>query len=123
MRFRMRHVHSVHRVWIAALMAMGMLSATSSFAAETTFTVRIENISQGNALKLASGGDAPFALSPGLWMVHTQSAHVFASGKKDRGQGLETQAEDGNPAVLAKSLEKHPGVQWLGVFNTPVGAS
>lgn len=105
-------------------MAIGMLSATSSFAAEaTSFKVRIENISNGNALKLASGGAAPFVLSPGLWMVHTQSALVFKSGKKDQGQGLETQAEDGNPAVLAKSLEKHRGVQSLGVFNTPIGAS
>lgn len=120
----MRYVHLVHRAWIAALMAIGMLGVTSSFGAEgTTFTVGIENVSQGNVLKLASGGDAPFALSPGLWMVHTQAAHVFESGKKDRGEGLEAQAEDGNPAVLAKSLEKHPGVQRLGVFNTPVGAS
>jgi hypothetical protein len=122
--FRMRHVHFVHWVEVAVLMAIGILSATSSFAAEaTTFTVRIENISNGNALKLAAGGAAPFALSPGLWMVHIKSTHVFESGKKDRGQGLETQAEDGNPAVLAQSLEKHQGVQSLGVFNTPVGDS
>lgn len=121
---RMPHVHSMHRVWMAALLAIGMLSATTSNAAEATrFRVRIDNISQGNVLQLGSGGDAPFALSPGLWMVHTQSAHVFESGKRDRGQGLETQAEDGNPTVLAKSLEKHPGVQSLGVFNAPVGAS
>jgi hypothetical protein len=121
--FRMPDVHSVHRIWLAALMAIGMLNATSSFAAEaTTFTVRIDNVSQGNALKLAAGGAAPFALSPGLWMVHAQSAHIFTSGKKDRGQGLETQAEDGNPAVLAQALEKHRGVQSLGIFNTPVGA-
>jgi hypothetical protein len=39
--------------------------------------VRIENISQGNILKLSSGGAAPFALSPGAWLVRTGSAHVF----------------------------------------------
>jgi hypothetical protein len=122
--FRMRYVQSVYRFGIVAFMVIGMLGAASGFAAEAVkFTVRIENISNGNALKLASGDDAPFAVSPGLWMVHTQKAHVFTSGTKDRGQGLEAQAEDGNPAGLAQALEKHPGVQSLGVFNTPTGAS
>jgi len=31
-------------------------------------------------------------------------APVFKSGEHDRGQGLEAQAEDGNPTVLAQSL-------------------
>jgi hypothetical protein len=102
----------------------GLLYAASSFAAETTtFKVRLENISQGHVLKLSSGGDAPFVVSPGLWVVHTKAAPVFKSGEKDRGRGLEAQAEDGNPAQLATSLEKQVGVQSLGAFTTPVGAS
>lgn len=109
---------------LSAVVAAALLSATSGFAAETTtFKVRLENISQGHVLKLSSGGDAPFAVSPGLWIVHTTSAPVFKSGEKDRGQGLEAQAEDGNPALLAVSLEKQAGVQSLGVFTTPLGAS
>jgi len=102
-----------------------MLSAASSFAADAgavKFKVRIDNISKGNVLKLSAGGETPFAVSPGLWLVHTDSAPVFKNGEKDRGQGLEAQAEDGNPAVLAKSLGKQPGVKARGVFNTPVGA-
>jgi hypothetical protein len=103
---------------------LGLLSASSSFAGETTrFKVRIDNISTGNVLKLSHGGDAPFAVSPGLWIVHTASAPLFKTGEKDRGQGLEAQAEDGNPAILAKSLEKQKGIKSLGSFNTPVGAS
>jgi hypothetical protein len=38
------------------------------------FTIRIENISTGNMLKLAFGGDAPFALSPILCLMDTHDA-------------------------------------------------
>lgn len=110
--FRMRHVHSVHWVGFAVLIAIGMLVATSSFAAEATmFTVRIENISNGNALKLASGGHAPFALSPGLWMVHIKSAHVFESGKK-------TAARDSKPR-LKMAIRR----SWLSRWRTTTGCS
>jgi hypothetical protein len=87
------------------------------------FKVRIDNISSGNVLKLSSGGNAPFALSPGMWVVHTGGGHVFKSGQKDWGEGLEAQAEDGNPAMLAESLQKHVNVKAVGIFNTPVGAN
>jgi hypothetical protein len=73
--------------------------------------VRIENISQGNILKLSSGGAAPFALSPGVWLVHTGSAHVFKTGDRDWGEGPEAQAEDGNPTMLEESLKKHSTVK------------
>jgi hypothetical protein len=69
------------------------------------FTVRIENISSLDGMKGSDGTKWPFAMSPGLCIVHTNNAPVFSSGKKDRGKGLEAQAEDGNPATLAKSLE------------------
>lgn len=113
---------------IGTIIAASMLGVASRAVAaedpvQTNFTVRIENISKGHVLKLSNGTDAPFALSPGLWLVHTSDAPVFKSGKKDRGKGLEAQAEDGNPAVLAKSLERQPGVVSVGVFNTPVGAT
>lgn len=125
----MRSVCQVRSLWqglMAMLVAVGMLGASSSFAAdgqEIMFKVRIENISSGNALKLSSGGDAPFALSPGVWLVHKGSGHVFKSGQKDWGEGLETQAEDGNPTMLAEALKRHANVPSVGVFNTPVGAN
>jgi hypothetical protein len=103
-----------------------MLSASSAFAAHgqsTMFRIRIENISQGNVLKLSSGGVASFALSPGVWLVHTGSAHVFKTGERDWGEGLEAQAEDGNPTMLAESLKKHSNVKSVDIFNTPVGAN
>jgi hypothetical protein len=87
----------------------------------TKFTVRIENISSPDGMKASDGSKWPFAMSPGLCIVHTNNAPVFSSGKKDRGKGLEAQAEDGNPATLAKSLERDKGIKSVAVFNTPVG--
>ncbi|HSE83542.1 MAG TPA: spondin domain-containing protein [Thermodesulfobacteriota bacterium] len=86
------------------------------------FKVRIENISKGEILKLSNGGSAPFALSPGMWVVHTGNDPLFTADEKDRGKGLEAQAEDGNPEMLVKSLEGQKGVMSTGIFNTPVGA-
>ena len=55
-------------------------------------------------------------------MVHSEKAPVFTSGKKDRGKGLEAQSEDGNPEMLAKSLQGGKGIKSVTVFNTPAGA-
>lgn len=86
------------------------------------FKVRIENISKGEVLKLSNGGTAPFALSPGMWVVHKGNVTLFTADEKDRRKGLEAQAEDGNPAILAESLEGQKGVISTGTFNTPVEA-
>jgi hypothetical protein len=111
----------------AALLALSAAVAPAlaqdSMDKATHFKVRIENISAGNVLKVATGGDPPFAISLGMWAIHTKDAPVFTPGQKDRGKGLETQAEDGNPAVLAESLKHEPGVISAGVFTTPEGAS
>ena len=62
-------------------------------------------------------------LSPGVFVIHSdkQAAPIFKSGEKDRGQGLEAQAEDGNPTTLGDSLSKL-GFKQTGIFNMPVGA-
>ncbi len=86
------------------------------------FKVRIENISKGEVLKLSDGGSAPFVLSPGMWVVHKGNAPLFTTDEKDRGKGLEAQAEDGNPAMLVESLKGQKGVMSTDIFNTPVGA-
>jgi hypothetical protein len=56
-------------------------------------------------------------------VVHTAKAPIFTSGKTDRGKGLEAQSEDGDPSMLAKSLEGGKGIKSVMVFNTPVGSS
>lgn len=73
--------------------------------APTSFTVTLESV---------AGGPSP--LSPGIFVIHQDGMPIFATGQLDRGQGLEQNAEDGNPANLAKNIA---GAM---LFNLPVGA-
>lgn len=75
---------------------------------ETTFTVRVENV---------SGGGFPTPIAPGVWVAHDAADPLFAAGEVDRGEGLEALAEDGDPATLAGTLSSG------GAFTTPVGGS
>lgn len=90
--------------------------------AGTTFTVRIENVSQPGTLQPSDGSVQAVPLSPGVWVVHTTDAPLFSPGEPDRGLGLEPIAEDGQPGRLAQNLPLWNGVVRSGVFNTPVGA-
>jgi hypothetical protein len=94
----------------------------SAQAADETFTVRIENVSAANALKLSNGKTEPVGVAPVLYLVHTNRAPLFTSGEPDRGKGLEALAEDGPTAPLEKSLKGQPGIVHVGSTNTPVGA-
>ncbi len=82
---------------------------------------------QGNPEDLAASvaGSAVMnvGLSPGVFVIHSadQTAPIFKSGQKDRGQGLEAQAEDGNPTQLGASLATL-GFKQTGIFNTADGA-
>jgi hypothetical protein len=99
----------------------GVASAAQSIP--TKFTVRIENITNPDAFTASTGIKWSLGFSPGVAVVHTDKAPIFTAGKKDRGQGLEAQSEDGDPGMLAKSLEGGKGIKSVAVFNTPVGAS
>ncbi|MGH9802688.1 MAG: spondin domain-containing protein [Blastocatellia bacterium] len=93
----------------------------------TKFTVRIENVSNAEGQVAKDGTKWPFALSPGLWVLHKREVRLFREGVVANG-GLEELAESGNPEVLVKNLEArgHNGLEGLmlhGVFNTPVGAN
>lgn len=63
--------------------------------------------------------------SPGVFIIHNDSqlAPVFTTGEANRGEGLEAQAEDGNPTALSEALASM-GMEFkqVGVFNMPVGA-
>ena len=102
------------------LLAIGGVSAQ---AADQTFTVRIENVSAANALKLSNGKTEPVGVAPVLYVIHTNRAPLFTSGEPDRGKGLEALAEDGPTAPLEKSLKGQPGIVHVGSTDTPVGAS
>src|ERR1700756_73692 len=63
--------------------------------ADEIFTVRIENVSAKDALKLSNGKTEPVGVAPVLYVIHTNRAPLFTSGEPDRGKGLEALAEDG----------------------------
>ena len=89
----------------------------------TRFTVRVENISNPGGMTASNGEKFPFALSPGMFVLSEKNAPFFTEEKAARKNGLEMQAEDGDPAGLVKSLETmHHSSNLHGVFNTPVGA-
>jgi hypothetical protein len=108
-------------VTIGALLTVaGVASANGDKA--TKFMIRVQNITQPDAFIASNGVKWSLAFSPGLAVVHTDKAPIFSEVKKDRGKGLEAQAEDGDPSKLAKSLKGQKGIKSVTVFNTPVGA-
>jgi hypothetical protein len=89
----------------------------------TRFTIKVDNISKGEALKLSTGKTAPFVSAPVLWTVGSGSANpIFVGGQPDAGKGLETLAETGNPGPLARSLTGANGIVALGADDKPIGA-
>lgn len=107
---------------VAALALVQGAWAQGAPNAATTFTIRVENISQGEVLKLSTGKTAPFVSAPVLWAVHTGSSNpIFVGGQPDAGKGLETLAETGNPAPLVKSLGGAGGIVAVGGVDRPVG--
>src|ERR1051325_7369883 len=108
----------------AALCAQASVAAAvkaKKNARTATFRVRIENISSPAGQTAKDGTRWPFALSPGLYVLDRKGAGVFKEGRK-ASAGLESQAEDGNPAGLADAL-KATGHDGHHAFNTPAGAS
>src|SRR2546426_5732899 len=89
----------------------------------TKFNVRIENITKPDAFTASNGVKWSLGFSPGVAVIHTDKAPLFTAGKKDRGQGLEAQSEDGDPGMFAKSLQGGKGIKSVAVFNVPVDTS
>jgi Spondin_N len=103
---------------------IGAPEVVLSQATQTTqFKVRIENISTKNQFTASNGTQWTQDFSPGVWCVSTKAATLFVPGQKDKGQGIEAIAEDGDPTNLAKALRNQPGVQSSAIFNMAVGAT
>jgi hypothetical protein len=115
---------------LARALALGLVSlgltqalAAQGGSAATKFTIKVENVSKGEALKLSNGKSAPFVSAPVLWVIHTGANPIFTGGQVDAGKGLETLAETGNPGPLARSLNGAPRVVTVGADDHPIGAT
>lgn len=116
-----RLIISLALVAVTLSAQLAVATATQSTEAPTNFTVRIENVSSAEGQTAADGTRWPFALSPGMFVLNEKNV-LFKEGKAAM-NGLEAQAEDGNPAGLVSSLEKmHHASALHGIYNTPAGA-
>lgn len=110
---------------LAITLVLGFQTAAFALGAskrkEAKFKVRIENIANSEGLTTSGGAKYPFALSPGLFVLSDKDKPFFKVGKRASG-GLEAQAEDGNPEVLANNLLTKVGSPFMGIFNVPRGA-
>ena len=92
--------------------------------AGTTFTIRVQNVSKGEVLKLSNGKTAPFVSAPVFWAIHTgSSTPVFTGGQREQANGLERLAETGNPEGLVKYLSAASGVVAVGADARAIGAT
>ena len=83
--------------------------------AETSFTLRLENVSNPGTLAVAD--PVPVPLSPGAFLVGGEDTALFTVGEA-ASAGIVAIAEDGDASISATELEGENA----GVFNTPVGA-
>jgi hypothetical protein len=111
----------------AVTLSAALLAAAQAAAAQdqpTKFTIKVENVSQGEALRLSNGKAAPFVSAPVLWAVHGGSASpFFIGGRPDAGKGLETLAETGNPGPLLRSVTGARDIASAGADDQPVGGT
>ncbi len=76
---------TLRRLVLATLLFF--MAGISAQADDQTFTVRIENVSAQDALKLSNGKTEPVEVAPVLYVIHTNRAPLFTSGEPDRGKG------------------------------------
>lgn len=108
---------------LTACLGQITIAVATRKAEPTRFTIRVENVSDPEGMTASNGEKFPFALSPGMFVLSEKKAALFTEGKPARRNGLEMQAEDGDPAGLVGTLvTMHHSSNLHGVFNTPVGA-
>jgi len=90
------HLVSDIKTGITTPNAADYLKLTVTSLEKNLFRIHIDNISAKAKL--------PTPVSPGVFVIHTSDAPIFAKDEKQRGQGLENQSEDGNPVLLARAL-------------------
>jgi hypothetical protein len=105
-------------------LALAQVAMAQGAPKATTFIVKVENISKGEALKLSTGKTAPFVAAPTFWALHAGAANpIFTGGQPEPGNGLEQLAETGNPEGLIKYVSAVSGVAGVGANARPIGAT
>jgi hypothetical protein len=107
---------------LIAMLAQAPANAQPRETQETVFTVRVENVSTAQTLRLSNHTTAPAPTAPIFWAITDRGNPLFTSGTPDRGQGIEPLSEDGNPGLLAGYYDRHPqGIVHSGAVTIPVG--
>jgi hypothetical protein len=99
-----------------ALAAAGIGLAQQGFAAETSFTVTIEQLTTEQTLKLPDGSTTKAPISPGTAVVHSGANPLFTIGQP-ASEGLQRQAEAGQPDDLINAVKDAPGVSAVVMFQ------
>jgi len=87
-----------------------MISARIEYEGAGLFRLTVSNVSNPGTLRHSAGSSA-VPVGPVAWVVHRQGANpVYALGEAERGEGLQSLAEDGNPASLAGTFASETGV-------------
>lgn len=93
--------HTV-RVVASAPAVSDLIKVTAHPGDNGHFSIVVENVSGDSTL--------PGPLAPGVFAVHQDGAPLFTLGEPDRGEGLESLAEDGGPGDLAHVLDSRTGI-------------
>ena len=75
----------------------------------TSFTGRIENVSNMMTLATSDSSSVPVPLAPGVFVIHSDPAPLFTIGEVDRGEGLEGIAEDGDASLAGSTSSANTG--------------
>jgi hypothetical protein len=112
----------IRAVSVSIALAGTTAAAAAAQAPQTEFTIRVDNVTKGETLKLSNGTKAPFVLAPVLWVVHAGNTNpLFAGGRPEMMQGLEQLAEEGNTEPLVESLTGRTGIVAAGAQARPEG--
>jgi len=94
-----------------------VILVTVEYLGEVSFKIRIENVSDMGTIEVPGSGTAAVPLSPGVFVVHTQSAPLFedgvatsSGGVVESMEGVENIAEDGFPEALIADASAKTGL-------------
>jgi hypothetical protein len=95
---------------------LGLALATTAVAGEMSFTVTVEQLTTDQTLKLPDGSATKAPISPGTAVVYAGANPLFTVGAP-ASEGLQRQAEAGQPEDLLAAAKAAPGVSTALMFD------